>query len=400
MGSLSDMAGMFPAQAATGARMVFGVVTGVSPLAIKVGADSTPTTGIASTVTCAVDDRVLMLLEGNLLTVIGVVGGSTGTGGNTVRVAGQVVAYGGGPAPAGYLLCDGSQYLQTAYPDLYAAIGSTYGTADSGYFRVPDLRTRVPVGYQSGDSSFGTLGGTGGEKTHTLTIAEIPSHGHRQYAGYGSWTSGIEDSLTRNANPTRGWVGDFGEYTGGGGSHNNLQPYIVLNYIISTGATEDATGELVAAGIANGAVTPEKLKVRSAITRKANAAPTIAAANTIYPIATGLTVGSVGSGLVAYDNAIQVASGSGITCLEVSGAILAGGCTAGDGVYALITKNGSQVAQQMAVSWSATYVTVNVPPTIVTVAEGDVIRLAIENMTGARGTVNTNGYTVLTAKAI
>ena len=89
---------------------------------------------------------------------------------------------------------------------------------------------KVMVGLDAGDTSFDTVGETGGEKTHTLTIAEMPSHTHIQALG---------GNLSTVANVPGGYVvGNANtsttQATGGGGSHNNLQPYIVLNYIIKT----------------------------------------------------------------------------------------------------------------------------------------------------------------------
>jgi microcystin-dependent protein len=53
---------------------------------------------------------------------------------------GVISAYGGSSAPAGYLLCDGTSYLQSTYAPLFAAIGTAYGSADGTHFNVPDLR--------------------------------------------------------------------------------------------------------------------------------------------------------------------------------------------------------------------------------------------------------------------
>jgi len=148
---------------------------------------------------------------------------------------GSIMMYGGSSAPTGYLLCDGSAVSRTTYADLFTAIGTTYGTGDgSTTFNVPNVKGKVPVGRDSGDTSFDTLGETGGAKTHTLTIAEMPSHGHKLYYQYSNRGNGnvrytVAYSTIADAN-TDSWIGS----SGGGGSHNNLQPYIVLNYIIKT----------------------------------------------------------------------------------------------------------------------------------------------------------------------
>jgi len=89
------------------------------------------------------------------------------------------------PTLGTWLLCDGSQYNQSDYPELYTAIGSTWntGTVPSGKFCVPDLvgRTQAmvdPDGIRI-DAAFGhSLGGTGGEDTHKLITAELASHTH------------------------------------------------------------------------------------------------------------------------------------------------------------------------------------------------------------------------------
>lgn len=68
--------------------------------------------------------------------------------GGVYDIVGMITMFAGTTAdvPPGWLLCDGSEYLQTAYPELYALIGTTFGTAAvSGYFVVPDFRNRVPI---------------------------------------------------------------------------------------------------------------------------------------------------------------------------------------------------------------------------------------------------------------
>ena len=87
---------------------------------------------------------------------------------------------------------------------------------------------KVMVGLDAGDTSFDTAGETGGEKAHTLTTTEIPSHNH----GLGSYgdpsTAGTYYYKTTRVSNQFG-VGYTGD-TGGGGSHNNLQPYIVVYF--------------------------------------------------------------------------------------------------------------------------------------------------------------------------
>jgi microcystin-dependent protein len=151
--------------------------------------------------------------------------------------SGVISAYGGSSAPTGYLLCDGTAVSRTTYSALYAIVGTTYGSGDgSTTFNVPNLKGKVAVGRDSSQSEFDALGETSGEKTVTLTEAQMPSHTHSlspgQVVGTG-WTGGS----TGNAYSP---LGNNPQYntsissTGSGEAHNNLQPYLVINYIIKT----------------------------------------------------------------------------------------------------------------------------------------------------------------------
>jgi len=154
---------------------------------------------------------------------------------------GSIIQFAGQTAPAGFLICDGSAISRNNYSDLFTTIGTTYGAGDeSTTFNLPNLKGKVPVGYDSTQTEFNTLGETGGEKTHTLTTNEMPSHEHNiidagngavRPLGYGE-SSGHTGIVRTDANVS--WDDHVfkASATGGGQEHNNLQPYIVLNYII------------------------------------------------------------------------------------------------------------------------------------------------------------------------
>jgi len=147
---------------------------------------------------------------------------------------GTVSAFAGSAAPTGYVLCDGSEYDQTVQADLFAVVGSTYNTGGetANHFRVPDLQGRVVAG-MGGSLLSGTdaLGDTGGAATHTLTEAEMPSHTH----GYNAPNvTSIGATGEPSGNYVNGAISATTSATGNGQAHNNVQPTMILNYIIKT----------------------------------------------------------------------------------------------------------------------------------------------------------------------
>lgn len=134
-------------------------------------------------------------------------------------------------APTNYLLCDGASVDRTTYAALFAVIGTTYGTVDATHFTLPNLKGRVPVGYTTVDTEFNALGKTGGAKTHSLNTSEIPSH---QHMVQGADKLKLDDAAGSHTTYVFAGGIDIGNTaaTGGNGAHNNIQPYITLNYII------------------------------------------------------------------------------------------------------------------------------------------------------------------------
>ena len=156
---------------------------------------------------------------------------------NTNTPVGVITAYAGDTAPNGWLLCDGSAVSRTTYADLFSVIGTKCGAGDgSTTFNLPNIKGRSLVGVDPDDTDFNVVGKTGGEKEHTLTIDEMPSHNHGVGLNSGGSTSGSGLNYLYTPNQYRTY-GDSGAEmilkTGGGQAHNNLQPYIVMNYIIS-----------------------------------------------------------------------------------------------------------------------------------------------------------------------
>lgn len=133
--------------------------------------------------------------------------------------------------PSGWIDTNQGPVSRTTYANLYAVIGTTWGAGDgSTTFDLPHKDGRVTVGKKSGDADFDTLGETGGAKTHTLVIGEIPSHNHSEGTFDGGTPAALIVQSGTGANIKR--LSQNSGNAGGGGAHNNLQPYVVMNYII------------------------------------------------------------------------------------------------------------------------------------------------------------------------
>lgn len=145
-------------------------------------------------------------------------------------MAGEIKMWAGDTIPDGWLLCDGSEVSKTDYPELYKAIGDLWGVPNSSSnFKLPNLAGKVPVGYDSADTDFDTVGKKDGEKTHTLTEDEMPKHRH--YLSASVYRDSNKKTLGTGSqgypNGTR-----YSNYVGMSQAHNNMQPYTVIKYII------------------------------------------------------------------------------------------------------------------------------------------------------------------------
>jgi microcystin-dependent protein len=170
---------------------------------------------------------------------------------------GVVEAFAGTNAPNGWLICDGSQVSRALYPELFSVIGTTYGSGDGfATFTLPDLRGRTIAGrdgvnnMNNGPTNrltstfFGAsgtaLGNSGGNQSHTLTTAQMPSHGHTLGGGqsfgvnFGANAGGFATfGLNAGIINTTTYQGPYSALAEGGNqNHNNTQPTIILNYII------------------------------------------------------------------------------------------------------------------------------------------------------------------------
>lgn len=172
--------------------------------------------------------------------------GVAGDGGLiTTTITGEIKLWSTDSVPSGgWLFCNGVAISRTTYAALFAVIGTTFGVGDgSTTFNTPDLRGRVPVGSDdmgttaasrvttAGSGVDGaTLGASGGAQNHTLTTAQIPAHTHPIT---GSSATGAGDAPGAGNND---YLRTFNtqDNTGGGEAHNNVQPTLIVNYIIKT----------------------------------------------------------------------------------------------------------------------------------------------------------------------
>jgi microcystin-dependent protein len=152
---------------------------------------------------------------------------------------GQIMLFAGNFAPSGWALCDGQILSIQQNTALFSILGTTYGGNGTTNFALPDLRSRVPVhaGQGLGLSNY-VLGQSAGEESVTLNVNEIPAHTHTQPATNGQQTT----NRPNTALPAEGGVYSSTSdgsalhptsSTGGSQPHDNIQPYLTVNYVIA-----------------------------------------------------------------------------------------------------------------------------------------------------------------------
>lgn len=214
----------------------------------------------------SIDDEGLLTISGAAFTGI------------TSVPIGAMMPYAANTPPAGWLNCDGTEIARGTYPDLYDAIGTTWGAGNgTTTFNLPDLRGRFPLGVDGGanriSASPDLIGQSGGSDVITLTSSQMPSHTH-SFSGSGTdsgttgnvgnhshginYTTGF-NTATTSVNPVTRVIGiGLGDTTGlatasgahshsfdvsvsvsgttgsagSSASHDNLPPYAVVRWII------------------------------------------------------------------------------------------------------------------------------------------------------------------------
>jgi microcystin-dependent protein len=157
---------------------------------------------------------------------------------------GEIRMFAGNFAPAGWALCDGQTLPISENDALFQLIGTTYGGDGQNTFNLPNLQSRVPIHMGTGpDGTTYQIGEMAGTEQETLSVQQIPNHTHPFTAS---------TAVTQDTNPTGSTVGQSTQATlyiddvpnvnmaaaaiapaGGSQPHENVQPFLCINYIIS-----------------------------------------------------------------------------------------------------------------------------------------------------------------------
>lgn len=157
---------------------------------------------------------------------------------------GEIRLFAGNFAPAGWMLCDGQTLPISENETLFQLIGTTYGGDGQETFNLPNLQSRVPIHMGTGpDGTTYQIGEMAGTEQETLTVQQIPNHSHPLI---------VSSAVAQETNPTGALYGQSTQATlyisddpnvamspnavgpvGGSQPHENTQPFLCINYIIS-----------------------------------------------------------------------------------------------------------------------------------------------------------------------
>ena len=156
---------------------------------------------------------------------------------------GEIRLFAGSFAPNGWAFCDGGVLPIAENEVLFTLIGTTYGGDGQQTFALPDLRGRVPVHQGSNGQSSYVIGQTGGVETATLTTAQLPPHTHALLASTTPAAIGKGPADALGASSAMNFYGGGTPNvamdphaiasTGGGQPHQNMAPFVGMNYILS-----------------------------------------------------------------------------------------------------------------------------------------------------------------------
>jgi microcystin-dependent protein len=151
---------------------------------------------------------------------------------------GEIRMFAGNFAPAGWMFCEGQLLPISENETLFNLIGTTYGGDGQSTFALPDLRGRLPLHQGNGF----ILAETGGVEEVTLTVSQIPAHTHPMLATLdiptlinpqNALVGASANKIYRGGSPTVQLSPSAMSSTGGSQPHNNFEPYLCVDFIIS-----------------------------------------------------------------------------------------------------------------------------------------------------------------------
>jgi microcystin-dependent protein len=157
---------------------------------------------------------------------------------------GEIRVFAGSFAPTGWAMCDGQLMPISQNTALFSLLGTAYGGDGQSTFALPDLRGRAPMLFGQGPGLTPRVRGNAvGTEGHALSVAEIPPHAHPLGASAANGTRDTVDGgvLARSPAGIPQYAAAFDTtlavdtvaQAGGNQPHNNMQPYLVLNFIIA-----------------------------------------------------------------------------------------------------------------------------------------------------------------------
>ncbi len=158
----------------------------------------------------------------------------------------EIRLFAGNFAPSGWATCDGQLLPISQNTALFSLLGTLYGGNGTSTFALPNLRQRAPIGAGQGAGlSDRFQGDAGGAASVTVTAAQTPAHAHNVMASGlpATTTNPNGNTLAVSISPSPPYIGPaplqpmgaavLAASTGGGQAHNNVQPYLELNFIIA-----------------------------------------------------------------------------------------------------------------------------------------------------------------------
>jgi len=158
----------------------------------------------------------------------------------TQPYVGEIRMFAGNFAPAGWMFCSGQLLSISENETLFQLIGTTYGGDGQSTFALPNLQSRVPIHMGSNR----VIGESGGTEEVTLTVQQIPIHSHAPLASSTGGSDSPGGNYWANSSTGKPYVapggvyvamnaGTIGSPVGGSQPHENMIPFLGINYIIS-----------------------------------------------------------------------------------------------------------------------------------------------------------------------